>query len=320
MSEYLSMISVLCFFPIIFLGFYIRYRYHKDKLLRECESYRNQITSLEEQIKRLSAEKDHEIERLAKEAASYRDLPYLLSKENLLFDSNVYQSLSEIETPDIQNRLLRAFTERNHYTFSFFNVHANVKYKEDSARSYTVTLNDCTCPDYTFRKKPCKHMYMLALQFALLQYVDLRGVQEKLHALFVQSGDLERKIRREKKLLKSNEQDFPWLAKMLADYELARGDTDVKYLRQKRPSAPKAADTVRSYTLQNAGLILQNKKLAYQLTFYENCFPWLVLFKNLSVENALWVADLVETRGIIDDSAMLNLIETYLPKDFQGLQ
>lgn len=59
------------------------------------------------------------------------------------------------------------------------------------------------------------------------------------------------------------------------------------------------------------------KELEHQLTFYENCFPWLVLFKQLSVENALWVTELAETRGLIDDSAMLELMEPYLPQNDQ---
>lgn len=312
-----AIVGVLFFLPVFFVGFYMHCSNHRNKLLRKCESYKAQIARLEEQLKQLSAEKDREIERLTKDLAYYCDLSHLLVKRNLPIESNVYQSLSKMGTPDIRNRVLRAFQEAEHYTFSFFNVYANVKRRENSARSYTVTLNHCTCPDYSFRGKPCKHMYMLALQFALFQEVDLHGVQENLTALLVQSNDLEQKIRKEKEILQANEQKLPWLAKMFSEYELARGNADVNYLRQKRPPAPKAADEIRSYASRNAELTLQNKELEHQLTFYENCFPWLVLFKQLSVENALWVTELAETRGLIDDSAMLELMDPYLPQNDQ---
>lgn len=37
-------------------------------------------------------------------------------------------------------------------------------YSEYSGKTYTTTLNNCTCEDFKFRKKPCKHMLAFALE------------------------------------------------------------------------------------------------------------------------------------------------------------
>lgn len=38
---------------------------------------------------------------------------------------------------------------------------------QSSGKTYTTSLQACTCEDFTFRKKPCKHMYQLALSIGL---------------------------------------------------------------------------------------------------------------------------------------------------------
>ena len=37
-----------------------------------------------------------------------------------------------------------------------------------SDESYTATLNECTCMDFSIRRRPCKHMYYLAFQLGLI--------------------------------------------------------------------------------------------------------------------------------------------------------
>lgn len=52
---------------------------------------------------------------------------------------------------------------------------------------YDTTLYSCTCPDYQFRKIPCKHMFYLALDFGLLDtldYDDLRDALVKMQTQF----------------------------------------------------------------------------------------------------------------------------------------
>ena len=52
---------------------------------------------------------------------------------------------------------------------------------------YDTTLYSCTCPDFQFRKIPCKHMFHLALDFGLLDTLDgdkLREAVVKMQAQF----------------------------------------------------------------------------------------------------------------------------------------
>ena len=37
-----------------------------------------------------------------------------------------------------------------------------------SDEPYTATLNECTCMDFSIRRRPCKHMYYLAFQLGLI--------------------------------------------------------------------------------------------------------------------------------------------------------
>ncbi len=39
---------------------------------------------------------------------------------------------------------------------------------------YIATLDECTCPDFMFRRKPCKHMYKLAIELNLLNEIPER--------------------------------------------------------------------------------------------------------------------------------------------------
>lgn len=47
------------------------------------------------------------------------------------------------------------------------NEHALIQ--GSNAEPYHVTLNDCTCVDFAAHKKPCKHMYRLALDAGILE-------------------------------------------------------------------------------------------------------------------------------------------------------
>lgn len=55
--------------------------------------------------------------------------------------------------------------------------------KTSSGNSYRVTLDSCTCPDFTYRHIPCKHMYRLALEVGLCGSVDLSPIADRLVAV-----------------------------------------------------------------------------------------------------------------------------------------
>lgn len=44
------------------------------------------------------------------------------------------------------------------------------QHTDEQFYNYRVTLNDCTCPDFRFRRKPCKHMVYLAYCAGVIPY------------------------------------------------------------------------------------------------------------------------------------------------------
>lgn len=50
---------------------------------------------------------------------------------------------------------------------------------------YSVSLTECTCPDFQHRKLPCKHMYKLALELGIVtKDWDLSGIPDEIKELF----------------------------------------------------------------------------------------------------------------------------------------
>lgn len=195
-----------------------------------------------------------------------------------------------------------------------FNASADIK--GESGSIYHVTLSSCTCPDFTSRKKPCKHMYRLALELGALLGWDMTPLQntaiqltEQLFSLrtelagYIQKKQeltaLQNKVLRERKdmdaIISSSSQSFPWLAKLFSDYQNLRDKGIEDRLRSKSHPALKAADEVRRIRREKEIFVQQSKMLEYQLHYYESLFPWLEEFKELSPQTAYEIVNDVES-------------------------
>lgn len=71
---------------------------------------------------------------------------------------------------------------------------------------YHTTLYDCTCPDFQFRRQPCKHMYYLAVDLGLLSTLDTQAVESSLSELNARLESVEKEKRRAEKVLSALEQ------------------------------------------------------------------------------------------------------------------
>lgn len=112
-----------------------------------------------------------------------------------------------------------------------------------------------------------------------------------------------------------NEQTYPWLSEFYADYLYAYDMHIAQYLNTKSRPAHKAAQDVRRIAKEKRELITQNKMLEHQLTVYENLFPWLLDFKELSIEDAAEYAGLVS-----DISDEYSTLKNWLsPEEYQTL-
>ncbi|MBQ8603866.1 MAG: restriction endonuclease [Oscillospiraceae bacterium] len=111
------------------------------------------------------------------------------------------------------------------------------------------------------------------------------------------------------------EQTYPWLSEFYADYLYAYDMHIAQYLNTKSRPAHRAAQDVRRIAKEKRELITQNKMLEHQLTVYEDLFPWLLDFKELSIEDAAKYAGLVS-----DTNNEYSILKNWLsPEEYQNL-
>lgn len=160
-----------------------------------------------------------------------------------------------------------------------------------SGEIYKTSLTDCSCKDFDAKRKgiPCKHMIALALQVrAFSPYgVDIQRairelgdtveeISEKAEAAKVdrkKAGQYKTDCIAIQKIINEKKIYYPWLADLVAQYEMARYQT-----RQKKSSAQRKAEQ------EIKRLVKQNARLTNQLLVYEKAFPILADAKDLSPE------------------------------------
>ena len=174
-------------------------------------------------------------------------------------------------------------------------------------RSYHTTLYECSCPDYRFRRLPCKHMLRLSLEVGLLLGFDYTPLKDEIlsllderahvsqeidflrsesHKIHVSIASEQERLKEETadiaRILSEKSQSFPWLASLVADRNEACLLEVPSYLRSKdRPALSKADEIERLVRNDFKQAVLKGKQAEYQLCFYESLFPWLLDFKEL---------------------------------------
>lgn len=210
-----------------------------------------------------------------------------------------------------------------------FNISAVIR--SDSGESYSTTLYDCTCPDFTYRRQPCKHMLRLALEVGLLLSVNTEPLKQEISDLLSQRDTLLQEsatIARDSELLTKKQQDFeqllkekqqsyPWLAKLYTDRCSAYDDEVIRYLKVKDHAATMTAARIeREVKKELRTWRIKAKQAEYQLCFYETLFPWLLTFKEVPPIEAFQYTK-ASGNAPIEDKELLRL---YLsPEEYQRL-
>lgn len=184
---------------------------------------------------------------------------------------------------------------------------------------YHTTLYQCSCPYFSFRKEPCKHMLRLAVEVGLLlesntseiesvtnmclgAYEAAKAEKEKaqseLSKIHAQSSAIQQ-------LISSKKQSQPWLAKYLADYEQSIDKNSVDYLNHKgRPAKKTASEIQKIIRGELRDFRIRARQAEYQLLFYENLFPWLADFKEIPPKEAFEYVSL-SSSDIDDDQSLI---------------
>lgn len=89
------------------------------------------------------------------------------------------------------------------------------------------------------------------------------------------------------RLVREKRQDYPWLAKLIADLYTKYDDELVQELRQKRRPALQAAKNVQAISHDYRHALEREKRLSYQIAVYEAAFPFLEEFKELTPDQVL---------------------------------
>lgn len=177
----------------------------------------------------------------------------------------------------------------------------------DGAHEYTVTLNSCTCPDFSYRHVPaCKHMFSLAVALGWVAGSDAESLkqhtlrfeeqrlklartqahverknslrqqelEEQSVALVLKDKELNRREQQFKRLIHDTYNTYPFISTILADFEYAQDMQISKALLRKHPPAKKAAKEVAKKAKEKRELVKELKQLQYKLQFYQAAAPW----------------------------------------------
>lgn len=308
-------------------------RIAQEKALRvREEACSNRELSLEEEYARLRYQEsrlnDRVRDRTIDAARSVASREYLQSSpafRALLYGEDAYYDrLRTVLTTDLK-------------ISSPFDISATVV---SDRRSYHTTLYECSCPDFLFRRVPCKHMLRLSLEIGLLlgfDYEPLKGnlqtlldeqlrVSQDIDSLRSESRKIlsslasERKKLEEKnadvsRILSEKSQSFPWLSRLVADRDEAYLLQASDYLRSKDHPAPFKADEVERLIRSDfKQVIVRAKQAEYQLHFYESLFPWLSDFKEVPPSEASRSAS-----GAAEDPEYDYLRDWLSPQEYRSL-
>lgn len=94
------------------------------------------------------------------------------------------------------------------------------------------------------------------------------------------------------KIAYSETQNYPWLAKVVADFFYIRDRSAGGYLDRKKHPAHTAAEQVRAIAAEKKELTYKCKMYEYQLNYYETLFPWLEEFKAVNPKDGARYAEI----------------------------
>lgn len=233
----------------------------------------------------------------------------IASREYLL-STPAFRALQETPDDHLYSRLLSSLSADLKIT-SPFDISAHIV--SSSGEVYSTSLFRCSCPDYSYRRLPCKHMLRLAVEVGFILGFDKQILHSEIsdnlrqrEALLHELSDLRSSIQSEnaalldlkqeaadlQRLLASKKQNYSWLSQQFSDLQTMRDMVWVSYLRtKKRPAGQKAEEVKKIVTSDLRYWRALAKQNEYQLNFYESLFPWLLDFKEVPPLEAIEYVD-----------------------------
>lgn len=206
-----------------------------------------------------------------------------IASRSYLSETPVFAALASDTLP--YDRLLSSLTSGMRI-MSPFDISATV---QSGSEIYRTSLYHCSCPDYQFRKQPCKHMMRLGLEVGMLIGLDKQPLHDEVASLIEnrqsitrEKADLIKKRQLLNRLECSQDQSYAWLAKLRAEAYEAADEKYIDYLLGKsRPATQTASEISKIIHGELRQSRIAVKQLEYQLHFYESIFPWLEDYKEV---------------------------------------
>lgn len=163
---------------------------------------------------------------------------------------------------------------------------ANYRWKKSNIKAEYDKLTKENIEKYNAKMQSLQESNIKLLDDMKTSYSKLKDELEAKYAQYMQ--DKAAQILQEQHLLylilNEKKQSYPALAKVFADYETAIALQDALYLSSKSRPAKKSAEIVKEYATKIRELTQQNKELTYQVSYWENLFPWLEEFKEIDTD------------------------------------
>ena len=244
-------------------------------------------------------------------------------------------------------RFMNAFTDKSMSLLSVPDVCAKVK--GQSGEVYEVTLESCTCKDFRFNHKPCKHMFRLAIHMGAISYMNTDKAERALQAYICEEEKLDRDkadLAKERKALekalleleqqrteiknynndcytkfltklKSHGYNPTWIAKMYGDYYDMFTDRVLVYLTARvRPAHKSASEIKKSYKSEMRAMAEKAKYNESLVTLYESFFPNLPALCEFTAEDT---PQTLEELPELEDDPKYDSIRKWLTQDEYAL-
>lgn len=229
--------------------FYILGR-KREKLLSareaDCEKTENELE-----------EKRHSIEKyIESKAASKFQFMFNRLTSDSLFTKSDFATFSEaFENALPGTREYKSLTENFVISDPFCTV--KIKSKDNE---YSTSLNSCTCIDFQRTKKPCKHMYFLALHLGALSAIDVDRIRSEIASLQDELFSRRKEIARYNLFAKffktlNSHKGYSSFAGLFADLERYRCDAYCKVMLYKRNPAIRSAEKITELSKEKTRLI-----------------------------------------------------------------
>ena len=261
---------LICIFVIVIIRdviFYILGRRREKRLSAretDCTKKQNDLEQKQRSI-------DTYIESEA--AFKFRSVFDNLTSDSLFPMSDYFVFLEAFKDALPGTRQYKSLTEN--FVISEPSCTVKIKSKDNE---YLTSLKSCTCIDFQRTKKPCKHMYFLALHLGALSSLDVDQLRSELSELQYEIARRKKEIDHHNlfaKFLKdlNSNNGYSSVSSLFSELERYRCNAYYKVMLTKRSPAVKSAEKVAELLKEKTELVKEAKEYKFKYNILLTILP-----------------------------------------------